>query len=78
MNVSTLLKILNFYVRFTPNYTKIGYFARRLTWGRSAPLDFAGQRWKGTYAALRMLRCRLSIAARIDRPTQTSASAVNS
>ena len=45
MNLSTLLKILNFYVRFTPNYTKIGYFARRLTWGSSAPLDFKGQRW---------------------------------
>lgn len=45
MNFPTLLKILNFYARFTPNYTKIGYFARRLTWGSSPPLDFSGQRW---------------------------------
>ena len=45
MNLPTLLKILNFYVRFTPNYTKIGYYARRLSWGRSTPPDFSGQRW---------------------------------
>lgn len=45
MNLANLLKIINFYGRFTPSYTKIGYYARRLTWGSSARYDFAGQRW---------------------------------
>ena len=40
MNYRTLTKIINFYVRFTPSYTKIGYYARRLTWGRGPALDF--------------------------------------
>ena len=45
MNTKTLLKIINFYARFTPNYTKIGYYGRRLFWGSSSVLDFSGQRW---------------------------------
>lgn len=50
MNASALLKILNFYARFTPNYTKIGYYARRLGWGPSGPYDFSRQRWVVTGA----------------------------
>lgn len=44
MNLSTLLKVINFYGRFTPSYTKTGYYARRLTWP-SSPQDFSGQHW---------------------------------
>lgn len=39
-----LKKILAFYVRFTPSYSKIGYHARRLTWRRLRG-DFRGQTW---------------------------------
>lgn len=51
MNIKTLLKIANFYIRFTPNYTKIGYLARRLFRAGSAKLDFSGQRWVITGAS---------------------------
>ncbi len=51
MDTRTLLKIVNFYVRFTPNYTKIGYFARKLTWPKMPPLDFSGQVWLITGAS---------------------------
>lgn len=51
MKPATLLKILSFYVRFTPSYTKPGYHARRLAWGRQKPLDFSGQRWLVTGAS---------------------------
>ncbi len=50
MNLSTLLKVINFYGRFTPSYTKIGYYARRLTWTSSPPQDFSGQHWLVTGA----------------------------
>lgn len=50
MDFATLLKIVNFYGRFTPNYTKIGYYARRTTWGSDASWDFSGQRWLVTGA----------------------------
>jgi dehydrogenase/reductase SDR family protein 12 len=52
MNYRTLTKIINFYARFTPTYTKIGYYARRLTWGRGPALDFSGQNWVITGASL--------------------------
>jgi dehydrogenase/reductase SDR family member 12 len=39
-----LKKLLTFYVRFTPNYTGIGYVARRPFWRRLKP-DFSGQTW---------------------------------
>lgn len=54
MDAATLMKIINFYGRFTPNYTKIGYYARRLTWGPSKTLDFTGQHWlvTGTNAGI--------------------------
>ena len=51
MDTRTLLKIINFYARFTPNYTKIGYFARKLGWPRMPPLDFSGQNWLITGAS---------------------------
>ena len=51
MSAKVFLKLVTFYARFTPNYTKIGYFARRLFWGRSKPLDFRGQRWLVTGAS---------------------------
>jgi dehydrogenase/reductase SDR family protein 12 len=39
-----LKKIVSFYVRFTPSYSKIGYHARRLLWRRLKP-DFSGRTW---------------------------------
>lgn len=39
-----LKKIIAFYVRFTPSYSKIGYHARKLFWSRLAP-DFRGKTW---------------------------------
>jgi len=51
MDTRKLLKIINFYARFTPNYTKIGYWARKLTWPRMGPLDFSGQTWLITGAS---------------------------
>ena len=57
------MKIINFYARFTPNYTKIGYFARRLTWGRNPPLDFAGQNWLITGASLGLGKAMMKAAA---------------
>lgn len=39
-----LKKIITFYVRFTPNYSKIGYYARSLFW-RRLRCQFAGQTW---------------------------------
>jgi dehydrogenase/reductase SDR family member 12 len=39
-----LRKIISFYVRFTPSYSQIGYYARRLFWRRLRG-DFSGQTW---------------------------------
>lgn len=50
VTTSDLLKILGFYGRFTPSYSRIGYHARRLRWSRLAP-DFSGQRWLVTGAS---------------------------
>lgn len=41
---ASLKKIITFYFRFTPSYSKIGYHARSLLWGRFKP-DFSGQTW---------------------------------
>lgn len=49
MNTQDLIKILRFYGRFTPSYTKIGYIGRGLFWKRYA-MDFSGQRWLVTGA----------------------------
>lgn len=51
MDTRNLLKIVNFYARFTPNYTKIGYGARKLTWPKMPPLDFSRQVWLVTGAS---------------------------
>jgi len=51
MTKTELWKIINFYGRFTPSYTKIGYFWRRLSWGASTRLDFSGQLWLVTGAS---------------------------
>lgn len=65
MNASALLKIINFYARFTPPYTKIGYFARCLTWGGSKPHDYSGQRWlvTGANAGLGLATVKAAVAA---------------
>lgn len=39
-----LKKLISFYVRFTPSYSKIGYHARSLLWSRFNT-NFAGQTW---------------------------------
>lgn len=43
-NNAPLKKIISFYVRFTPSYSKIGYYARSLFWRRLKG-DFRGQTW---------------------------------
>jgi dehydrogenase/reductase SDR family protein 12 len=39
-----LKKIITFYFRFTPSYSAIGYWARRIFWGRIKG-QFSGQTW---------------------------------
>jgi dehydrogenase/reductase SDR family protein 12 len=51
MKTRDLAKIINFYARFTPTYTKTGYYARRLGWGSGPKLDFSGQTWLVTGAS---------------------------
>lgn len=50
MNLTDLTKILGFYGRFTPNYSRTGYWFRRLGWKASKP-DFSGQHWLVTGAS---------------------------
>lgn len=50
MKTADLVKILAFYGRFTPNYSRIGYTARKLGWS-SETMDFTGQRWLVTGAS---------------------------
>ena len=50
MTAKDLIKILNFYARFTPSYTRIGYLARGL-FLKGYKSDFAGQRWLVTGAS---------------------------
>jgi dehydrogenase/reductase SDR family protein 12 len=63
MKTRDLMKIINFYARFTPTYTKIGYHWRRLGWGRSPRLDFSGQNWVITGASLGLGRAMMKAAA---------------
>ena len=51
MKTRDLAKIITFYARFTPTYTKTGYYARRLGWGSGPKLDFSGQTWLVTGAS---------------------------
>ena len=50
MKTSDLVKILGFYGRFTPTYSRIGYLGRRTQWSSFKP-DFSGQRWLVTGAS---------------------------
>lgn len=50
MTFQELLKLVNFYARFTPSYTKIGYYSRKIGWGSKLKPDFSGQRWLVTGA----------------------------
>nr|XP_061799983.1 dehydrogenase/reductase SDR family member 12-like [Nerophis lumbriciformis] len=50
MTTRDLIKILNFYGRFTPSYTKIGYFGRGL-FLRGYRKEYSGQRWLITGAS---------------------------
>lgn len=50
MRIQDLVKILNFYGRFTPSFTKTGYLGRGLFIRRYSQ-DFAGQRWLVTGAS---------------------------
>jgi len=43
-NNAPLKKIIAFYCRFTPSYSKIGYYARSMFW-RRLRADFRGQTW---------------------------------
>jgi dehydrogenase/reductase SDR family protein 12 len=43
-NNAPLKKIISFYLRFTPSYSQIGYYARCLFW-RRLRCDFRGQTW---------------------------------
>ena len=63
MDTRTLLKIINFYVRFTPNYTKIGYYARKPGWKRIPALDFSGQTWLVTGASSGLGKAMMRAAA---------------
>jgi len=51
MDYMAIRKIISFYARFTPTYTKTGYYARRLKWGSGPKLDFSGQTWLVTGAS---------------------------
>ena len=50
MDIQTFIKVINFYGRFTPTYTKIGYFARGL-FLRNYAKNYAGERWLITGAS---------------------------
>jgi dehydrogenase/reductase SDR family protein 12 len=63
MKTRDLMKIVTFYARFTPTYTKIGYYARRLTWGPGPKLDFSGQNWLVTGASLGIGQAIMKAAA---------------
>ena len=40
VDAKTILKVLRFYARFTPDYTKIGFFLRKVSWPKTPPLNF--------------------------------------
>jgi len=63
MKTRDLMKIINFYARFTPNYTKIGYYARKPGWSKPPPWEFSGQTWLITGASLGIGKAMLKAAA---------------
>jgi dehydrogenase/reductase SDR family protein 12 len=50
MTASMFLKIMRFYVRFTPSFTRLGYFARRPFW-QDDNRNYSEQRWLVTGAS---------------------------
>lgn len=50
MAMSDIGKLLGFYARFTPNYSRTGYLARSISWPSFKP-DFSGQYWVVTGAS---------------------------
>ena len=50
MNWSNVVKLLNFYTRLSPSYTRIGYHTRKLSWSSQA-YDFSDQLWLVTGAS---------------------------
>lgn len=50
MPMSDIAKLVSFYARFTPNYSRTGYLARRTQWPTFRP-DFTGQYWVVTGAS---------------------------
>ena len=50
MTASMFLKIMRFYVRFTPSFTRLGYYARRPFW-QDDNRDYSEQRWLVTGAS---------------------------
>jgi dehydrogenase/reductase SDR family protein 12 len=50
VKAADLVKIVGFYGRFTPNYSRLGFTARRLGWN-TPTFDFTGQRWLVTGAS---------------------------
>lgn len=63
MTARDMIKILNFYRRFTPSYTKIGYLARGLFLKRYST-NYAGQRWLVTGASGGIGKAKLTAAAK--------------
>ncbi len=63
MKTRDMMKLINFYARFTPTYTKIGYYYRRLAWKRNPVLDFRGQTWLITGASLGLGKAMMKAAA---------------
>ena len=50
MTASMFLKIMRFYIRFTPSFTRLGYYVRRPFWGDDNR-DYSEQRWLITGAS---------------------------
>ena len=63
MDIRTRHNIINSYARGAPNYSKIGYLARRLTWGSMPPLEFMGQTWLVTGASAGLGKAMMHAAA---------------
>jgi len=62
-SMQTLIKLVNFYARFTPSFTRLGYVARGLPL-RPAGGDFTGQTWLVTGATGGLGRAATLEAAR--------------
>ncbi|WP_187275910.1 SDR family NAD(P)-dependent oxidoreductase [Parahaliea aestuarii] len=63
MKIKQFLQLMNFYARFSPSYTKIGYFSRSVLWGPRKRDDFTGQVWLVTGANAGIGRSIMETAA---------------